>query len=80
MTSALVFCLSFCQNYLATREVSAIAERRSARAAAWAALSSSLSFCVMVAVIVHMDRWALLVPYVLGDVAATFIAIKYQKR
>lgn len=80
MTPALVFCLSFLQNYLATREVSAIAERDPTGAAAWAALSSTLSMCVIILVVVNLNRWALLVPYVLGDVAATFIAIKYQKR
>jgi hypothetical protein len=75
MTVLIVFALSFVQNYLATRQISLIAEGDPIKAALWAGLSSTASCVIAILIVVTAHRWSLLGPYVLGDVIATYVAL-----
>ena len=70
------FLLSFVQNYLATKEIYWIAKGRCLPASLWAGIRAATSFTVMVLVVVNMTRWHLLIPFVLGDMLATNIAVR----
>ncbi len=74
LVAAAVFVISFIQNYLATNEVYAIARNRRIGAAAWAGVSACVGFSFLM-VVIKVDRWYLMVPYVLGDVIATYLAL-----
>jgi len=79
MMIAAVFFLSFCQNFIATSEIQCISRDKAMIAAMWAFLNSSVYFLVLVFVILDLHRWNLFVPYVGGDVLATFLAVRRRK-
>ena len=70
-----VFIVSFVQSFLATREIHSIAHSRSVTASMWAGIRATVSYIVLM-VVIKMDSWGLGVPYVLGDVVATYIALR----
>ena len=70
-----VFVISFIQSYLATREVHAIAHIHRARATFWSGVRSTVSFSFLM-IVIKIDCWYLIVPYTLGDMLATNIAVR----
>ena len=80
MTWLMVFALSLIQNFLATKEIAFIARSDTLRATLWAGLSSTASCAIMILVVVSVNRWALLVPFVLGDVIATYLALRGKSK
>lgn len=70
-----VFVLSAVQNFIATTEVYNIAQGYAKKAALWAAVSSTVYFLLLVLVVVDYSRWRLIVPYVLGDMCGTYLAL-----
>jgi hypothetical protein len=70
-----VFIISFIQSGLATKETHAIAHSQSVTAAIWAVVRSGVSFTFLM-VIIQIDKWPLIIPYMAGDGLATYIALR----
>jgi hypothetical protein len=79
MTALLVFLLSLAQNYLATRQIHAISQSDPLKSALWAGLTAAASGSREIIFVVSIDRWRLLLPSVLGDVLATYVALYRRK-
>lgn len=76
MKVLLVFLCSFINNFISTREIACISQALPARASLWAGLSSSLYLLITIVIVLDVNRWNLILPYVLGDMLGTWIALR----
>ena len=74
-----VFIASFVQSYIGTVEVYNISKVHPRKAAAWAACNETASFLVTFAIIVSVERIVLLLPCIVGNTLATYIALRRRQ-